>query len=88
MDHDRDAPPPGGPVAGAMALARTFGRRLSVVRSRDADRDLVERSGLFDAAWYLDGHGFTPNGDTLGFPLPVAKMSVEEARRLLPSGGK
>ncbi|MDR3406551.1 MAG: CehA/McbA family metallohydrolase [Chthoniobacter sp.] len=31
----------------------------------------------------LDGHGFTPNGDTLGFPLPVAKMSVEEARREL-----
>ncbi len=31
----------------------------------------------------VDGHGFTPNGDTLGFPLPVAKMSVEEARRQL-----
>jgi len=29
----------------------------------------------------FDGHGFTPNGDTLGFPLPVAKMTVEEARR-------
>lgn len=37
-----------------MALARTFGRRLSGARSRDADRDLVERSGLFDAAWYLE----------------------------------
>ena len=31
----------------------------------------------------FDGHGFTPNGDTLGFPLPAAKMSVEEARRQL-----
>ncbi len=31
----------------------------------------------------FDGHGFTPNGDMLGFPLPVAKMSVEEARRQL-----
>ena len=31
----------------------------------------------------LDGHGFTPNGDTLGYPLPVAKMSVEEARKQL-----
>jgi hypothetical protein len=31
----------------------------------------------------VDGHGFTPNGDTLGFPLPTAKLSVEEARRLL-----
>ena len=31
----------------------------------------------------VDGHGFTPNGDTLGFPLPVAKMSVEEARQQL-----
>lgn len=29
----------------------------------------------------FDGHGFTPNGDNLGFPLPVAKMTVEEARR-------
>ena len=29
----------------------------------------------------LDGKGFKPNGDTLGFPLPVAKLSVEEARR-------
>jgi hypothetical protein len=26
-------------------------------------------------------HPFKPNGDTLGFPLPVAKMTVEEARR-------
>lgn len=31
----------------------------------------------------VDGHGFTPNGDTLGFPLPVKKMSVEEAKALL-----
>jgi len=31
----------------------------------------------------FDGHGFTPNGDTLGYPLPVAKMSVEEARKQL-----
>jgi hypothetical protein len=31
----------------------------------------------------FDGHGFTPNGDTLGFPLPVAKLSLEEARRQL-----
>lgn len=29
----------------------------------------------------VDGKGFKPNGDTLGFPLPVAKMSVEEARK-------
>ena len=29
----------------------------------------------------FDGHGFKPNGDTLGFPLPVAKMTVEEAKR-------
>lgn len=31
----------------------------------------------------FDGHGFTPNGDTLGYPLPVAKMGVEEAKRLM-----
>jgi len=29
----------------------------------------------------FDGSGFKPNSDTLGFPLPVAKMTVEEARR-------
>ena len=23
----------------------------------------------------VDGHGFTPNGDTLGWPLPVKKIS-------------
>jgi hypothetical protein len=31
----------------------------------------------------VDGKGFKPNGDTLGFPLPVAKMTAEEARRQL-----
>ncbi len=31
----------------------------------------------------VDGGGFTPNGDTLGFELPVKKLSVAEARRLL-----
>lgn len=30
----------------------------------------------------LDGGGFTPNGDLLGWPLPVKKLSVEDARRL------
>jgi hypothetical protein len=30
-----------------------------------------------------DNNGFTPNGDTLGWPLPVKKVSVEAARRLL-----
>jgi hypothetical protein len=31
----------------------------------------------------VDGGGFTPNGDTLGFPLPVKRISVEEARKML-----
>ncbi len=31
----------------------------------------------------VDGGGFTPNGDTLGFELPVKKLSVAEARRFL-----
>ena len=30
-----------------------------------------------------DGNGFTPNGDTLGWPLPVKKVTLKEARRLL-----
>jgi hypothetical protein len=31
----------------------------------------------------VDGGGFTPNGDTLGFALPVKKISVAEARKIL-----
>jgi hypothetical protein len=31
----------------------------------------------------VDGGGFTPNGDTLGFPLPVKKLSLDEAKALL-----
>ena len=31
----------------------------------------------------VDGGGFKPNGDTLGFDLPVAGLSVEEAERIL-----
>ncbi len=31
----------------------------------------------------VDSGGFTPNGDTLGFPLPVKKLSVEEAKAML-----
>ncbi|MCS6863442.1 MAG: hypothetical protein NZT92_24310, partial [Abditibacteriales bacterium] len=31
----------------------------------------------------VDGGGFTPNGDTLGFDLPVKNLSVAEVRRLL-----
>ncbi len=31
----------------------------------------------------VDGSGFTPNGDTLGYPLPVKGISVEEAKRIL-----
>ena len=31
----------------------------------------------------VDGGGFTPNGDTLDFALPVKKITVPEARRIL-----
>ncbi len=31
----------------------------------------------------VDGNGFTPNGDTLGFDLPAGKLSVAEAKRIL-----
>lgn len=31
----------------------------------------------------VDGNGFTPNGDTLGFDLPVGGLSVEDAKRIL-----
>jgi hypothetical protein len=35
----------------------------------------------------LDGDGFTPNGDTLGFPLPSGRISVENAKDLLSKAG-
>jgi len=35
----------------------------------------------------LKAKTFNPNGDTLGFPLPVAKMSVEEARKEIAESG-
>jgi len=31
----------------------------------------------------VDGGGFTPNGDSLGYPLVRGKVSVEEARKIL-----
>ncbi len=31
----------------------------------------------------VDGGGFTPNGDSLGYPLPVGGLSVAEAKELL-----
>jgi hypothetical protein len=31
----------------------------------------------------VDGGGFTSNGDSLGFPLPVKKLTIEEAKALL-----
>ncbi len=34
----------------------------------------------------VDGGGFTPNGDTLGFPLPVKKLSVTEVKEMLKRG--
>ncbi len=30
-----------------------------------------------------DGHGFEPNGDSLGYPLPVGKMTVDQAKAIL-----
>ena len=31
----------------------------------------------------VDGNGFQPNGDTLGYPLPVGGLSPDEAKRIL-----
>tara|TARA_E500000178_G_C16769747_1_gene638601 strand:- start:202 stop:696 length:495 start_codon:yes stop_codon:yes gene_type:complete len=35
----------------------------------------------------LDGNGFTPNGDTLGFPLPSGRISVKDAKNLMNQAG-
>ena len=34
-----------------------------------------------------DGHGFTPNGDTLGFDLPVGGMNADKAKAQLVKAG-
>ncbi|MEM7390758.1 MAG: hypothetical protein AAF492_00300, partial [Verrucomicrobiota bacterium] len=31
----------------------------------------------------VDGHGFTPSMDTLGYPLPTKKLSVEFVKQQL-----
>jgi hypothetical protein len=31
----------------------------------------------------VDGNGFVPNGDTLGYDLPVKKLTVDDVKRLL-----
>jgi hypothetical protein len=31
----------------------------------------------------VDGGGFKPNGDSLGYSLPVKKLSVQDVRRLI-----
>ena len=36
----------------------------------------------------VDGNGFTPNGDSLGFPLPAGRLSVAQAKALLSKAGK
>lgn len=35
----------------------------------------------------LDGNGFTPNGDSLGFPLPAGRISVKDAKELISKAG-
>jgi hypothetical protein len=35
----------------------------------------------------LDGDGFTPNGDNLGFPLPSGRISVTQAKEQLAKAG-
>ena len=35
----------------------------------------------------VDGGGFAPNGDTLGFDLPVKNLTVEQVRELRRRAG-
>jgi hypothetical protein len=35
----------------------------------------------------IDGDGFTPNGDILGFSLPTGRVSVSDAKKLLSQAG-
>ena len=35
----------------------------------------------------IDGNGFTPNGDTLGFSLPSGRISVDEAKKQMVQAG-
>jgi hypothetical protein len=36
----------------------------------------------------VDGNGFQPNGDTLGYDLPAGGLTVDEAKRLLARSGR
>ena len=36
----------------------------------------------------VDGHGFKPNGDTLGYEIPAMGISADRAKQLLTRGGK
>jgi hypothetical protein len=35
----------------------------------------------------VDGNGFTPNGDLLGWPIPVKKIGLPNAKRMLEERG-
>ena len=51
------------------------------------------QSGMRPCAYHnpifidADGNGFRPNGDTLGFPLPTKKLTVDEAKAALREAG-
>ena len=36
----------------------------------------------------VDGNGFEPSGDTLGYPLVTGAISVDQAKEILEKGGK
>jgi hypothetical protein len=36
----------------------------------------------------IDGNGFQPSGDTLGYPLVTGGITVDQAREILEKGGK
>jgi hypothetical protein len=49
-----------------------------------SDQAKVRPCAYHNPIWVdTDGGGFTPNGDTLGWPLPVKKQSVKEAKEML-----
>ena len=66
-----------------------------IVVATDEDSDLTTGFGTspqakmrptaYDNPIFVDtdGNGFTPNGDTLGWDLPVKKLTVDEVKRML-----